>query len=185
MDADPLIHPCPPPHLPPPPLFHLFTRRDAAALACLCRSARAAARASKWADAVRISRDGWVLEPASGNFAAEVAPGESLQEAIDRCPSKSCILLLPGTHEGSVAVAKEIHVFGRGVARLQGPPRVVLALTAATATLDGLIIHGRTALHPGLDIPAGAARVQGCALRGFHDCVHVRSGANPVLIACR
>ena len=79
-------------------------RRDAAALACVCRAAAAAAPTSKWRSAVRISPNGFVLEPADGTFDVTVAPGEDMQAAVDRCPPGGCVLLLPGTHEGRIVL---------------------------------------------------------------------------------
>ena len=79
-------------------------RRDAAALACVCRAAAAAAPTSKWRSAVRIGPGGHVLEPASGTFDVTVVPGEDVRAAIDRCPSGGSVLLLPGVHEGCISV---------------------------------------------------------------------------------
>ena len=169
---------------------------DAAALACLCRASRAAARGSKWADAVRVSPvSGRVREPASGHFDVEVAPGASLQAAVDRCRPGGAILLRPGMHHvGFVSIAREVHVFGRGEATLQVPRSGrALACTAAAATLDGLSVRGPPEAPPipagtcvaAVIIAAGAARLQDCDMRTSVTAVGVISGADPVLFNCR
>ena len=103
--------------------------RDAAALACMCKDAAAAAPKSKWHSAVRIGLGGFVLAPASGTFDVTVPPGEAVQAAVDRCPPGGCVLLLPGMHDGPLALeaSKEVHVFGRGRATLRTMTGTVLS----------------------------------------------------------
>ena len=182
---------------PPGLSYHVYSpRRDAAALACHCRSARSAARSSKWGDAVRVSPiSGRVREPASGRFAVEVAPGDPFQVAVDRCPVGGAILFRAGTHEGTVIISKEVHVFGRNVAVLQGSLRrgVVFSISAAAATLDRLIVRGgRTrgkGSSPAILITAGAARLQDCDVTSLETCIEIGLGAGsdaaPLLLNCR
>ena len=79
---------------------------------------------------MRVGPGGHVLEPASGAFDVTVAPGEDVQAAIDRCPAGGCVLLLPGTHEGTLVLwacaNKEVHVFGRGRATLEAAAGTVI-----------------------------------------------------------
>ena len=79
-------------------------RRDAAALACVCKDAAAALPTSRRHAAVRVGRSGAVLEPANGAFDVTVAPGEDVQAALDRCPPGGCVLLLPGVHAGPLVL---------------------------------------------------------------------------------
>ena len=76
-------------------------------------------------------------------FDVTVAPGEGVQEAVDRCPQGGAVLLLPGVHRGPLELldGKEVHVFGRGQAVLWNPDRHVVVSTAARATLDGLVLQ--------------------------------------------
>ena len=162
-------------------------------LACLCRAARLAVRSSKWRDAVRVSPVcGRVHEPASGRFDVEVAPGASLQAAVNRCPAGGSILLRPGTHAGPVIIAKEVHVFGRGEATLLVPPSgACVHCTAAVATLDGLAVRGPLAAPPAgtlavaVVITASSARLQACDISTLVAGVGIFLGANPVLLGCR
>ena len=183
--------------LPPFPHFllpPLPSRSEAAALACLCRGARDAARASRWHDAVRVSPSGRVREPA-GRFDVEVSPGgESLQSAVDRCPPGGAILLRPGTHVGTVTISREVHVFGRGAAVLQVPPSGMgVSCIAPVSTLDGLLVRGPAAqLDPtgtagtAVSIAGGAVRLQECDISsGAVLGVKVAGGADPLLMNCR
>ena len=179
------------PFLPSPSLLDPCS--DAAVLACLCRGARFAVRASRFYDALRVSPVcGRVHEPASGRFDVEVAPGESLQAAVDRCPRGGAILLRPGTHTGPVTIAKEVHVFGRGEATLQVPPDgPCIVCTAAVATLDRLLARGPLSSPPAgkhfvaVHISAGSARLQACDISTLVTGVGITFGADPTLVNCR
>ena len=150
---------------------------------------------SKWSDAVRVSPvSGRVREPASGVFAVEVAPGASLQAAVDRCPSGGAILLRPGTHKGSVIIRKEVHVFGRGEATIRAPPSgKCIGCDVAVVTLDGLKVRGPLSspcAPNGFTLAAilifsGSARLQGLDINTRSTAVGVTSGADPVLFNCR
>ena len=177
-----------------PPFPSLPTLSDAAALACLCRGARDAARGSRWRDAVRVSPAcGRVREPESGRFAVEVSPGTSLQAAVRRCPIGGAILLRPGTHAGPMTIAKEVHVFGRGEATLMATPSgTCILVSAPVATLDGLIVRGplvapvpRGDVAPAaVFITAGSARLQGCDISTLVPGVGILGG-DPLLLNCR
>ena len=168
-------------------------RRDAAALACTLKVARAACHRSKWPRAVRIGRSGAVLEPCSGAFDVTVAPGEDVQAAVDRCPRGGCVLLLPGTHEGPLVLAAgtEVHVFGRGRAALRAASGKVLTSESAVATVDGLIIRRESGADSadygcGVRVQRGALRVQACDITSKSvACVCIQSGADPLLLSCR
>ena len=92
---------------------------------------------------MRVRRDGTVLEPAGGAFDVTVAPGEDMQAAVDACPPGGCVLLLPGTHDGSLMLipGKEVHVFGRGQATLRTAAGGVLTSRASRVTVDGLLLR--------------------------------------------
>jgi len=167
--------------------------REAAALACVCRAATAAAPLAidKWRSAVRVGPSGHVLEPASGAFDVTVAPGEDVQAAVDRCPPGGSVLLLPGTHSGSLELAatKEVHIFGRGRAMLRAEAGQLVASEAVEATLDGLVVrrdpgeYGGTSY--GVLITDGALRVQACDITcAVGPCVYIEGG-DPVLASCR
>ena len=183
-------------------------RRDAAALACVCRAASAVAPTSKWRSAVRVGPGGAVLEPASGAFDVTVAPGEDVQAAVDRCPPGGSVLLLPGSHEGPLelgpqeeardaegeeeaveAVDKEVHVFGRGRATLWTAGGAVVISRATKATLDGLAVRCEAGGVCGLWIPCGGLRLQACditrhGMPPLNACVSI-DGGDPVLASCR
>ena len=167
-------------------------RRDAAALACSCASARAAFPQSKWFRSVRIGPSGAVLEPLSGAFDVTVAPGEGVQAAVDACPRGGCVLLQPGTHEGPLVLSadQEVHVFGRGEALLRvGSSGTVLTSLAAMATLDGLALRrevGGSLGDCGVSIKGGRLRLQACdVFNATGTCICVEGGAEPVMTSCR
>ena len=177
-----------------------LTPRDAAALACVCANAAEAYRAGRWPRAVRTKRGGAVLEPASGAFDVTVAPGEGVQAAVDRCPAGGSVLLLPGTHEGPLALAagQEVHVFGRGQATLRTAAGDALTSVAAKATVDGVAIRQEQVVGPGeniveidgcgVRIPGGALRLQACDISStVGTCVWIDGGAgtDPVIIGCK
>ena len=146
-------------------MFSRANGRDAASLACVCSGAAAAAQESKWRSAVRVGPGGFVLEPASGAFDVTVAPGEPVQAAIERCPPGGSVLLLPGKHKAwsgmelwpsqapsrsssalsDNAIDKEVHVFGRGRAKLIGDGGFALAAHASRrpSSVDGLVLRRR------------------------------------------
>ena len=165
--------------------------RDAAALACVCKAAAAAAQASKWRFAVRISRSGAVFEPASGAFDVTVAPGEDVQAAVDRCPPGGCVLLLPGTHAGplTLAAGKVVHVFGRGRATLRTSSGAVVTSEAVASTLDGLVVRrdlGNGHDDHGVWIRGGALRMQTCDVASAAGtCIFIEGGADPRLVSCK
>lgn len=154
---------------------------DAARLACAFRDAAAAHRASRYRaprvapaslhpDSGRVA--GEVLEPASGDFNATVAPGESLAAAVRRCPRGGSVLLLPGTHEepGDLA-GEEVHVFGRGAARIAMP------FVAGAPSFVDVVFVGP------LRVAGGArVRLQQCSLRGNVTCAD--AGTDPTFDRC-
>ena len=168
--------------------------RDAAALACVCRATAAAAQASRWHSAVRVSKSGAVLEPASGAFDVTVAPGDNVQAAVDACPAGGCVLLLPGTYDGPLVLAgKVVHVFGRGRATLRAATGTVVTSEAAEGMLDGLIIRREAggvygSYHDCVWIKGGRLRLQACdvtsAAPHVH-CIRIDGGADPTLMACK
>ena len=150
---------------------------DAAAFACASRAARAAHRASRAFRSVRVARDGTVLEPASGTYDVEVAPGEPVAGALARCPRGGSVLLLPGDH-GFPALRPddEVHVFGRAAATVRTP----LECAARTATFEGVRF-----VSPA-DVSAGGVRFQDCAFKVdvIDAGIVVRDGAHPTFIGC-
>ena len=164
--------------------------RDAAAIACLCRAARAAVRASSWPAVVRIRRDGMVLEPASGAFNETEAPGQSVQAAVDRCRPGGSILLLPGVHEGPMVLGEtETHLFGRNAARLWMRRGALITSTAPVATVDRLILWPMLEWKSsyGVHITSGRLRLQACDVDCLWSACIVIEGAatNPLVIGCR
>ena len=171
-----------------------MTLRDAVALACSFRTARASYLLSKWPRAVRVKRSGAVLEPANGAFDVTVAPGEGVQAAVDRCPPGGCVLLLPGTHSGPLVLAADqvVHVFGRGQATLQSSSCTALTSEAVEATCDGLVIRRDEGVASGdggtygLWIKGGRLRLQDCHITSKSSaCVWIGGAADPVLVSCR
>ena len=148
--------------------------RDAVALESTCASVKAAFPQSKWPKdrAVRVKRDGTVLEPAGGAFDVTVAPSTqyaALQRAVNRCPRGGSVLLLPGTHEGPLVLkaGTEVYVFGRGQATLRSAVGHVLMCESASATIDGLAIRRETEKYVnsgenGVVIKGGGLRLQAC-----------------------
>ena len=206
------------------------SRSDAAALACLCRGARDAARGSRWRDSVRVSPvSGRVREPASGRFDVEL-PGNSnftkmrefdtsepskayfnpLADALAKCPAGGSILLSPGhhlppgnhkNHEASAVMTRDIYVFGRGRAVIDGyfPSSSAFSCVACTAVLDGLVLHGAT-MHSrngyghsegrgdcAVRVSAGGRlRLQSCHIGGLYAAgVRVLAGSIASVVGCR
>ena len=132
-----------------------------------------------------------VREPAAGAFDEVVAPDESIQAAIDRCREGGSILLQPGTYEPSetLLIAREVHVFGRGLARLRADKGDGVASTASAATLDGLVIERAQASEKkfiGVAIEKGGLRLQNTVVTGAFKCgVAVSGGADPVIVSSR
>ena len=61
---------------------------------------------------VSVASDGSILEPPSGSFDAVVAPGQSIQHAVDRVRPGGTVLLLPGLHLGPVVITREVRSRG-------------------------------------------------------------------------
>ena len=160
--------------------------RDASRLACVCKSSAAARFASIWRSRVRVTPRGVVLAPASGTFNVSVAPGQSVQEAVDRCPPDGCVLLLPGNHSGPLVLGgdKEVHVFGRGRATLASGSGVCLTNMAARSTIDGVILKQGIAIHD------GGLRLQACNIFGgttygmAYSAARIEHTSHPTLLAC-
>ena len=78
------------------------------------------------------------------------------------------MLALPGAHafRSALAVSREVHVFGRGLARLECLDGDALYCLAPRVTLDGLAFSGP---RHGVVVYRGGLRIQRCALtaRGF------------------
>ena len=162
-------------------------------LACSFRAAKAAYLQGKWPRTVRTRRNGAVLEPA-GAFDVTVAPGDNVQEAVDRCPPGGCVLLLPGTHDGPLVLTadKKVHVFGRGHATLRTATGAVVRCEAFEATLDGLLIRryaggAHDCECDGVWIKGGRLRMQACDITSAASsvCVLIEGGADPVMTSCR
>lgn len=151
---------------------NLADARDAASFACAGREGRDAYRASRAFHRVRVARDGEVHEPASGAFDVTVAPGESVAEAIARCPTGGCVLLLPGTHStiDNVNVDHDVHVFGRRQTTVNARVHV-----HSDATFTG-ITFAQVAIVIG-----ARARFRGCV---FHNFVAWCAGADPTFDRC-
>lgn len=161
--------------------------RDASRLACVCTSSAAARTASIWRSRVRVTPRGVILAPASGTFDVTVAPGQSVQEAVDRCPPDGCVLLLPGNHSGPLVLGgdKDVHVFGRGRATLASAGAgVCLTSMAARSTIDGVILKQGIAIHD------GGLRLQACNIFGgktygvAYSAARIEHTAHPTLLAC-
>ena len=72
----------------------------------------------EWLDALRAAApagSAMAAAPAApAAYDVSVAPGESVQAAVDRCPAGGAVLLRPGVHRGPVVIA------GRGVGGCTG-----------------------------------------------------------------
>ena len=133
-----------------------------------------------------------VCEPASGVFDVTVAPGQSLQAALSRCPPGGTVLLLPGMHAGPLVLAdKTMHVFGRGQATLVARTVDVVSSTVLKSTLDGIAIRQEGEGSAGrfaISVTAGRLRVQDCDVtsRSGLGCISVDGvGADPTFVGCR
>ena len=133
---------------------------------------------------------GAVREPASGAFNVTVPPGEDVQAAMNRCPPGGSVLLLPGVHEGPLALppGKVVHVFGRGLATLWTADGNVLTSSAAAATVDGLIVRREAGGEDdyGVWICGGQLRLQACNITSESlACVAFSGGADPIVTHCK
>ena len=169
-------------------------------LACSFKAARDAYLHSKWPRAVCVKRSGAVLEPANGAFDVTVAPGEDVQAAVDACPAGGCVLLLPGTHEGSLVLAadKEVHVFGRRRATLRATLGNTITSEASGSTCAGLLVQRVTrfaddnetvlgAEGNGVHIRGGALRLQDCEIlcEALVGVLVSGEGTDPTVAGCR
>ena len=151
---------------------------DAAAFACVSRDARVAHRASRAFRAVRVARDGTVLEPATGTCDVEVAPGEPVAEALARCPPGGSVLLRPGVHDFPPLDAdKEVHVFGRDAATVQTSPFFKCTARTRTATFVNVCFTCE------VTIDSSRVRFQGCAFTT--EWVGCMEGADVTFAGCR
>lgn len=74
----------------------------------------------------------------------EVAPGDSLQTALDAAPDGAIVHLAPGTHEGPVTIAKAVTLQGELGAVISAPidaPRVV-AVSADDVRMQDVTVQG-------------------------------------------
>ena len=130
-----------------------------------------------------------VREPAS--FDEVVAPGGgSIQAAIDRCREGGAILLQPGTYhlKERVTIIKEVHVFGRGLARLRVANCDGIRCRRVAATLDGLVLERTRGLPKfrAIKICGGRTRLQNTVITGnFQDGLVICCAADPFIVACR
>ena len=168
--------------------------RDAASLACVCRDTAAAYRRSRAFRRARVSRDGQVLEPASGTFDVEVAPGESVFGAIHRCPLGGSVRLLPGSHRALTGGGQahddedededededdllllfpgdDVFVFGRELADC----RFCVVSTAWTSAFIGVNLLNT------VEIRGGCLRLQQCRIARRLVCCE---GATPSVARC-
>ena len=130
----------------------------------------------------------WVFPPDA--FDVTVAPGEGVQAAVNSCPPGGSVLLLPGTHEGTLVLPadKEVHVFGRGQATLRTWSGDVLYSRAATSTIEGLAMWqvGFRNDERGVKIEGGQLRLQACDIRSAYGiCMMIKGGADPLIASCR
>lgn len=148
-------------------LDHASSSGDAACLACTCRDAANAYRFSRAFRAVRVVRastDGWIegelLEPASGSFDVVLTPNDV--GGIGRCPREGTVLLLPGTYQGLALspASLDVHVFGRGQARLSS-----LTCSASRASFVGVNFDGAVSVFD------SCLRFQRCTVQGVLLCV--------------
>lgn len=99
---------------------------------------------------------GEASEPASGTFDEEISPGDSLMDAIGRCPRGGSVLLRPGSYYLNTSNAlqpfHEVHVFGRGAATLMSP----ITLSSRRASFVGV------GFQANVTITHGNARLQSC-----------------------
>jgi nitrous oxidase accessory protein len=80
----------------------------------------------------------------------EMAPGQSLQAAIEAAQPGDVLRLLPGEHAGPIVVDRGISLVGAEGAVLLGPGKgSVITLTAPGVRVEGLTIRGS-----GTDLPA-------------------------------
>ena len=142
-----------------------------------------------------VVSDDHVSEPLSGAFDATVAPGENLAAALMRVRRGGSVLLLPGAHAGPLVLAavQEVHVFGRGQARLLAPEGGGEALVSAAecATVDGLVITGdaassSSAPRPAVWVKGGRLRLHACDVSNASGaCVAISDGADPGIVDCK
>ena len=175
--------------------YSLKAAEDAKMLIEFEAAVRAEAESAEWCkSAYAVSAAS--LEPAE--FDAILEPGQALQGALDRLRDGGSLLLLPGTYFGPLYINKEVHVFGRGMARLEatGGDSCIVS-TANVATVAGLLIRwkdsGRKDLSKGRTssgafIKAGGIRVMACditsGLKGEGLLIQ-GEGADPIIDGCR
>ena len=140
---------------------------DAARLACVSADTSSAYRLSRAFFAPRFVRSsvdpdsgliaGEASEPASGTFDVELSPGDSLMDAIGRCPRGGSVLLRPGSYYTPpfANISREVHVFGRRAAAIMS----TVTLRSQRATFVGIDFR------ESVTIADGNTRLQSCTLR--------------------
>ena len=143
---------------------------------------------------------GWVFPP--DTYDVIVSPGEDVQAAVDRCPSGGSVLLMPGTHHGTLTLKgenggtyseKSIRVFGRGLATLRYSGRhrndtVIFSNTFGHVVFDGLIVHQDSGLGGACLrlYRGGTATVQACDLSSREsECMESGGGNELSMTGCR
>ena len=72
----------------------------------------------------------------------EVAPGDSLQQAIDAALPGDTLILQAGQYRGSVRIDKPLHLWGPATAVLSGAERTTVSVKADGVTLRGFTVAG-------------------------------------------
>lgn len=89
----------------------------------------------------------------------EVAPGQSLQAAVEAAAPGDVLRLLSGEHAGPVVIDRGLSLVGEAGAAVVGPGKgSVISLTAPGVRIEGLIIRGSGTDLPTMDSGVFASR---------------------------
>ena len=117
-------------------------------------------------------------------FTINIAPGESVQNAINKCPKGGNIRLLPGLHKGPIFLDShtEINIFGKCKALLYSDYGSVITSNSNNSTIDGLLILTKKYKYDddfyAININSGILNIQHCNIASFMAGSIIASGIN-------
>ena len=113
----------------------------------------------------------------------QVAPGGSIQQALDSISPGGSIEITGGTYDGTIVIDKaNIALLGLGNPEIRGNGvDSTITLLGPGSTLSGLVVTNSGNPHAGVDIRAPSCKIQGCQIRnnrGYGISVASSQGSN-------
>lgn len=109
--------------------------------------------------------------------------------AVEAAGNDDRVVVAPGTYVENLAVTKNVTIEGdsgsAGLVVVQSHYGVTLALSAASATVQGVTIRGGDSAEPAVRVEAGGSAIEGCEIVAEHAGGVAIIGGDPVLGGCR